>query len=93
VLRRKPVAKTERPDRQSDASDYSATKAPENREHVESEHQSGDSSLVPGGAAGASNDVGMSSLERDEVPNRATRPEKVAYGENPAADRGNSGKE
>ena len=36
-------------DKGSDTGDYSATKAPENREHVESKRQSNDSSLKPGG--------------------------------------------
>jgi hypothetical protein len=48
--------------------DYSATKAPENRDHVESKVHSIDDSLKPGGAHGAPVDVGMSELHRDDVP-------------------------
>ena len=50
-------------DKGAETGDYSATKAPENREHVESEWQSNNSSLKPGGPRGAPNDVGMSSLD------------------------------
>ena len=42
--------------------DYSATKAPENREHVTSKVQSGDPKLIPGGAHGAPVEVGMEAL-------------------------------
>ena len=51
--------------------DYSATKAPENREHVESTAPARDSRRKPGGANGISADVGMSGLHRSDVPSMA----------------------
>jgi hypothetical protein len=51
-----------------DTTDYSATKAPENKDHVESRTTSGDSRLTPGGAHGAPVEVGMSGLDRRTVP-------------------------
>ena len=63
-------------DKGADTGDYSPTKAPENREHVESEWQSNNSSLKPGGPRGAPNDVGMSSLDP------ATTGNPLAAGEN-----------
>jgi hypothetical protein len=47
--------------------DYSATKAPENREHVTSRAQSGDPKLTPGGPHGAPVDVGMGAIDADYV--------------------------
>jgi hypothetical protein len=46
-------------------SDYSATKAPENRPHVESKVPQDDSRVRPGGAHGARMSVGMDSLYAD----------------------------
>jgi hypothetical protein len=56
---------SKRIDRQNDlhsTGDYSATKAPENREHVQSEVESSDVKLRPGGARGTPVDPGMSGL-------------------------------
>jgi hypothetical protein len=49
---------------ENDTGDYSATKAPENRKHVESEAT--DPSRRPGGTMGVSADVGMSALNRPD---------------------------
>jgi hypothetical protein len=53
--------------KQPDTSEYSATKAPENRDHVESA-PSGDPAQTPGGQQGAEGESGMSGLDRDTVP-------------------------
>jgi hypothetical protein len=66
--------------------DYSATEAPENRGHVESEGPAGDPSRRPGGARGAPADVGMSGVDRDTLPNGGTDTGQTDYG-TPAADR------
>ena len=78
-------------DKASDTGDYSATKAPENREHVESKRQSNDSSLKPGGTRGAPMDVGMSSLDPDSIGNPSAAREKAPHDENPAAPQKDSG--
>jgi len=54
-----------------DTGDYSATKAPENREHVESTAPVRDSRQTPGGANPTPADVGMSGLHRRDVPSMA----------------------
>jgi hypothetical protein len=70
-------------DEKSATSDYSATKAPENKEHVQSELQTSDDRLIPGGAHGARAPVGMSELDRDTVPNGAANPGQTDYGQPP----------
>ncbi len=75
--------------------DYSATKAPENREHVTSEAPARDPKLTPGGPHGAPVDVGMEAID----PERGLREEIAAtkrqahYGTNPAEERRGTGKE
>lgn len=64
----------------SSPADYSATKAPENRPHVESQAPSKDHTLKPGGRHGATAAVGMSELDRDAVPSGATDPGQTDYG-------------
>jgi hypothetical protein len=71
----------DRKERDSDTGEYSATKAPENREHVESTAVTNDSSLKPGGPAGAPVDIGVSALDRDTVSNGATSTGQTRYGE------------
>jgi len=67
-------------EKKSETSDYSGTKAPENKEHVESNFQTGDESLIPGGRDGTKTNVGMSELDRDTVPNGATDTGQTRYG-------------
>jgi hypothetical protein len=55
----------------TETSDYSATVAPENREHVTSQTTTADPSLIPGGTHGAPADPGMSGLHREDVPSQA----------------------
>ena len=55
----------------TDTSDYSATLAPENRQHVISRAMAANPSLIPGGPHGAPVDVGMSGLHGEDVPSQA----------------------
>lgn len=64
----------------TDTADYSATKAPENEPHVKSEARSKDDTLKPGGSHGAKAAVGMSAMDRDEVPGGAVDPHQTDYG-------------
>ena len=66
-------------DKGAETGDYSATKAPENREHVESQWQSENSSLKPGGPRGAPTDVGMSSLDPDPTGNPTAAGQKAPH--------------
>jgi hypothetical protein len=53
----------------SDATDYSASKAPETAKEAENRpHTPSDPRLIPGGEQGAPEDTGMSSLERPISP-------------------------
>jgi hypothetical protein len=67
-----------------DTAEYSATKAPENKEHVESRSPSGDPRLLPGGAHGAKAAVGISELDHDQVPSGASDLDLIDFGEEPA---------
>lgn len=71
----------------------SATQAPENREHVTSTAQPEHVTLKPGGPHGAPADVGMSGLDPDLVPSLASDLDLTDYGDNPAAERKDSGRE
>jgi hypothetical protein len=61
------VRAREAPHTEADTSEYSATKAPENRDHVESA-PGADSARRPGGENGAEAESGMSGFDRDTVP-------------------------
>jgi hypothetical protein len=67
------VANNDPADRKADTSDYSATKAPENREHVESHAPPKDSTLLPGGPHRATAEIGMQQLNREDVPTEADK--------------------
>ena len=53
--------------------DQSATKAPENREHVESKARSKNDTLLPGGPHRATAEIGMHELNQEDVPTQAER--------------------
>jgi hypothetical protein len=54
-----------------DTSEYSASKAPETRREAEERTTTPDSRLIPGGDHGATVEIGMSAMDRSEVPNEA----------------------
>ena len=60
-----------------DTTDYSASKAPETRPAVESRVPAGDSRLLPGGAHGSPADVGMSAVDRADLPSGGTTPDEL----------------
>ena len=64
-----------------ETSDYSATKAPENREHVESDAPPQRTTLKPGGAHGATVPVGMSDIDLRTIPSRAVDPMLEDFGD------------
>jgi hypothetical protein len=65
------VATNDTVGKKAETGDYSATKAPENREHVESDAAPTSSTLKPGGSHGAAADVGMSGIDRKTIPSHA----------------------
>ena len=66
-----------------DTAGYSATKAPENREHVESTAPVRDFRQTPGGEHGTAADVGMSGLHRRDVPSMVTGDDEVDESDSP----------
>jgi hypothetical protein len=72
------MAEQKHPDSsKTDTTDYSASRAPENRPSVESRATSGDRRLIPGGAMGSPAEVGMSGMDREQVPSKALRPDEL----------------
>ena len=66
--------------KQPDTSEYSATKAPETREHAEERDDIVDPRLIPGGAEPrTAAPQGMAGLDRDAVPNGATDTGQTRY--------------
>ena len=59
-----------------DTSDYSATKAPETRQHAEEQAPDDptDWRLIPGGRHGSPELIGMDALHRGQLPGRAEKP-------------------
>ena len=64
------------PHKKDDTSEYSASKAPETRQHAEERRTTPDDRLQPGGALGTPDPTGMSALDRDTVPSGAQADEK-----------------
>jgi hypothetical protein len=75
------MATNETGGRKSETGDYSATKAPENREHVQSDAPPQRMTLKPGGAHGATAPVGMSEIDLRTIPGRAADPRLEDFGE------------
>ena len=70
--------------RKPDTSEYSASKAPETKEHVENREPVADFSdwrLIPGGRHGSPAPNGMNALHRSEVPSGATPPKQTSFGD------------
>ena len=72
-------------DKGADTGDYSATKAPENTLHVESEWQSNGPAQKPGGPKGAPTDVGMSGLDSDSSGEQSAPGDDAQHAGNPTA--------
>jgi hypothetical protein len=60
-----------------DTTDYSASKAPDNRAAVESRLAGDDARLTPGGAHGSPEEIGMSAMDRRAVPSEALPPDEL----------------
>ena len=63
-----------------DTAEYSASKAPETREHAEEQDAVVDTRLIPGGAEPRTHTAqGMAGLDRDAVPNHAEDTGQTRY--------------
>lgn len=74
---------TPKPGGKEDTSDYSASKAPETRREAEERETTPDDRLMPGGAQGSAADVGMSGMDRKDVPSGAAKPDQLRAGDSP----------
>ena len=68
-------------DPKTDTGAYAPTKAPDTRKHAEEKETQPDPRLKPGGAHRSPVATGMDALDRDDVPNEATRSEQLRVGE------------
>ena len=66
-----------------DTGEYSASKAPETRREAEEQETTRDFRLIPGGRRGSEKAIGMSAMDRDEVPNHGENPKVEKFGEPP----------
>jgi hypothetical protein len=63
-----------------DTTEYSASKAPETKEHAEEQDAVVDTRLIPGGAEPRTHTAqGMAGLDRDAVPNHAEDTGQTRY--------------
>ena len=69
--------------RSKDTAEYSATKAPETRREAEEQETVRDFRLIPGGKRGSENAIGMSAMDRDDVPCEGKDLGLVKYGDSP----------
>jgi hypothetical protein len=69
--------------RAKDTAEYSASKAPETRREAEEKETVRDFRLIPGGKRGVESAVGMSAMDRDDVPSEAKNLDLVKYGDSP----------
>jgi hypothetical protein len=68
-------------DPKNDTAAYAPTKSADTKEHAEEKTSQPDPRLHPGGAHGSPMPTGMEGLDRDDVPNQATRSEQLQTGE------------
>jgi hypothetical protein len=66
-----------------DTTDYSASKAPETAAEATEQVTTTDPRLIPGGGHGAHADVGMSAMDRADVPSGAEKPDQLSVGDAP----------
>jgi hypothetical protein len=68
---------------QEKASEYSASKAPETQQAAIGRVSPPDTRLIPGGAHGSAADVGMSGMNREDVPSGAAKPDQLNAQDSP----------
>lgn len=66
-----------------DTSEYSASKAPETKREAEEQETVRDFRLIPGGRRGSERAIGMSAMDRDEVPSHGENPKIEKFGDSP----------
>ena len=63
-----------------DSSEYAPSKAPDTRQHAEERETVIDERLLPGGAQGAVEEIGISGLDRAAIPTGADSPRQTDFG-------------
>jgi hypothetical protein len=63
--------------------DYSASKAPETHAEADEQVSLHDARLLPGGRQRARADIGMSAMDRGEVPSEGRSSGQTRYGDSP----------
>ena len=66
-----------------DTTDYAPSKAPETRREAEERESTPDARLIPGGTHASPSDVGMSGMDRKDVPSGAAKPDQLKAGDSP----------
>jgi len=69
----------------NDTTEYSASKAPDTKAEAEEPEPYSDLRLIPGGRRGARAEIGMSAMDRNDVPSEAREPGQTRYGDSPKA--------
>jgi hypothetical protein len=67
----------------SDATPYAPTKAPETQAAAEERVSPTDPRAIPGGAQGARAEIGMSAMDRADVPSGAEKPDQLDVRDTP----------
>ena len=67
----------------NDRSEYSSSQASETKAEAEEKTPYSDMRLIPGGRLGAPTEIGMSAMERSDVPSGARELGQVRYGDSP----------
>jgi hypothetical protein len=66
-----------------DTTAYSASKAPETQREAEEKEPVRDFRLIPGGRHGSEAAIGMSGMDRADVPSEGIDPGMTRYGDSP----------
>jgi hypothetical protein len=75
------VDKKKMPGGPHDTGAYSASKAPETLKEAQDREHPSDERLVPGGEQGSDEGIGMSGLDRDELPSGGDSAGQTSYGD------------
>jgi hypothetical protein len=70
-------------DKKPDTSADSASKAPEAKREAEERETVRDFRLIPGGKRGSEKAIGMSAMDREDVPGRGEDPKMEKFGDSP----------
>jgi hypothetical protein len=70
-------------EKKTDSTQYSASKAPETSRAAEEKDTIRDFRLIPGGRHGSQEPIGMSAMNREDVPSEGRDEDLANYGDSP----------